>query len=134
MDTTSSFDKVNPPEPRGLKISKALNLYNLERYEEVVSECVDLLNDYADDFQVHNLLGNAYYRVQNYQEAAKEYEKVLRLDPFNEKACENLGVVYANLGDLNNAIHQWERLLEIAPQRDDVRESINRAKQFLEHS
>jgi tetratricopeptide (TPR) repeat protein len=80
------------------------------------------------------MLGNAYFREKRYKEAALEYERVIDLDPLNEQACENLAIAYANLGQLVRAIHQWERLLRMAPNREDIHKSIQKAKAFLNKS
>jgi cytochrome c-type biogenesis protein CcmH/NrfG len=84
------------------------------------------------DCRAHSILGNAYFREKKFKEASNEYERVIDLDPTNEKACENLAIAYAKQGELEKAIHHWERLLNISPNRMDVRLSIQRAKAFLE--
>ncbi len=125
-------DKESMVKEAGM--ANAIKLYESENFTAAINEAIELARHYPDDCKIHVLLGNAYFRAQRYQEAAIEYEKVIRLDPRSVDAYENLGVVYANQGDLHRAVHQWEKLLGISPERKDIRDSINRAKRFLEQA
>jgi len=80
------------------------------------------------------LLGNAYFRCRKLREAARVYSAVISQNPKNPDAYENLGVVHANQGNFRHAIEVWEKLLEIAPGRSDIRAGIDRAKRFLNES
>ncbi len=115
-------------------MANAIKLYEAENYSAAINEAMEFARRYPDDCKIHVLLGNAYFRTQRYQEAAQEYEKVIKLDPGRVDAYENLGVVYANQGDLHRAVYQWERLLGISPERKDIRDSISRAKRFLQQA
>ncbi len=115
-------------------MANALKFYEAENYTAAINEAVELVHHYPDDCKLHVLLGNAYFRTQRYHEAAQEYEQVIKLDPRSVDAYENLGVVYANQGDLHRAVYQWEQLLGISPERKDIRDSINRAKRFLQQA
>ena len=125
---------------RGIKnnlesvLQRAAELYQESRYDDAVRILRDASERYPSDYRAHSMLGNAYFREKRYKDAAIEYERVIDLDPLNEKACENLAIAYANLGQLVKAIHQWERLLRITPNRADIHKSIKKAKEFLNKS
>jgi cytochrome c-type biogenesis protein CcmH/NrfG len=106
-------------------------LYEEERFDLAIDTARSFLKDFPDDHHAQMLLGNSYFRMQQYREAQRIYENVLRIDPQNTNAYENLGVVYANQGDFLRAVEKWEKLLQIAPNRSDIRRSIERAKKFL---
>ena len=112
-------------------LQRASELYHESRYEDAVRILRNISEKHPSDYRPHSMLGNAYFREKRYKEAALEYERVIDLDPLNEKACENLAIAYANLGELVRAIHQWERLLRITPNRMDIQKSIQKAKAFL---
>ncbi len=112
-------------------LQRASDLYRESRYEDAVRILRDIAEKHPSDYRPHSMLGNAYFREKRYKEAALEYERVIDLDPLNEKACENLAIAYANLGELIRAIHQWERLLRITPNRMDIQKSIQKEKAFL---
>ncbi|MBN1551617.1 SpoIIE family protein phosphatase, partial [bacterium] len=107
---------------------EALQLYEDEKYEAAITAIINIIGNYPNSSQAHVLLGNVCYRLRKYNEAAREFETVIRIDPQNLYARENLGVVYANQGNMQKAIFQWERLLLISPQRQDIRNSIAQAR------
>lgn len=117
-----------------VRLQQALQMYEAEDYPEAIRSFESLLRSFPDDHQARMLLGNAYFRCRKYREAARVYAQVISQDPGNSDAYENLGVVHANQGNFRSAIEIWEKLLQIAPKRSDIRESIRRAKRFLEES
>lgn len=56
------------------------------------------------------LMGTVYYRQKRYGEAAREFERALRIDPTVAEVYYPLGLAYTKLGDRQKA----ERSLEIA--------------------
>jgi cytochrome c-type biogenesis protein CcmH/NrfG len=80
---------------------------------------------------VRVLLGQSYFRANAFRESAREFQRILKIDPRNKEAHEKLGVIYANQGAFPRAIAHWEYLLQLAPERRDIFESIQRAKQFI---
>ncbi|MHA1878919.1 MAG: tetratricopeptide repeat protein, partial [Candidatus Heimdallarchaeota archaeon] len=52
---------------------------------------------------------------KNYEYAIKLFEKSIALNPFYHLAYNNLGVVYAMIGDLSEAIEQFKTAVELAP-------------------
>jgi tetratricopeptide (TPR) repeat protein len=118
----------------GSVLEKAINLYEQEQFPEAIREFEKVLQRQPQDREVRLLLGNAYFRCRKYREAARVYEAVISQDPENADAFENLGVVYANQGNFRTAIEVWERLLRISPSRQDIRDSIDRARKFLQET
>ena len=116
------------------RIEQALRLYDSKDYIGAVKKAKDLVNLYPDLETAHTIVGNSYFRLEKYKQAAQAYEKAKELDPQDVTARENLGVVYANQGDLRAAIREWEKVLEIDPNRSDIYDSIARAKRFLGHN
>ena len=121
----------NPDDARLAKLSQAIALYESQNDREAISALQEFISEYPEDKEAYTFLGNSYFRDRKYNEAARVYEKLLNLDQNNVTARENLGVVYASQGNLSRAIYQWERLLAISPDRHDIKESIERAKKFL---
>jgi serine phosphatase RsbU (regulator of sigma subunit)/anti-sigma regulatory factor (Ser/Thr protein kinase)/TolA-binding protein len=118
----------------GSVLEKAINHYEQEQFPEAIREFENVLQRQPQDREVRLLLGNAYFRCRKYREAAKVYEAVISQDPENADAFENLGVVYANQGNFRTAIEVWEQLLRISPSRQDIRDSIDRARRFLQET
>mgnify|MGYP000865119018 CR=1 FL=1 len=121
-------------EKAEMTLAEAKGLYEREQFPEAIREFEKVLQRHPQDRHVRLLLGNAYFRCRKYREAAKVYEAVITQDPENADAFENLGVVYANQGNFRTAIEVWERLLHISPGRQDIRDSIDRARRFLQET
>ncbi len=58
----------------------------------------------ADEAQNHLSKGNELAKAKKYDEAVIEYDEVLKADPKNVTAALLLGLTYANLGKLDQAI------------------------------
>ncbi len=112
-------------------LEMAYGAYENKDYNHCISQLNHYISHYPLDVQAFHLLGNAYFRLQQYRDATRAYRHVLRLEPNDQRALENLGVIYANQGDFNRALLLWEKLLQQTPQRNDLKKSIERAKKFL---
>ncbi|MBA7484660.1 hypothetical protein ES707_20190 [subsurface metagenome] len=56
-------------------------------------------------------LGIKYWEQGKLDEAIKEYQEALRIDPNFALARSNLGVVYDKQGRLDDAVREWEKTL-----------------------
>lgn len=65
--------------------------------------------------ELHTNYGTALYKVGNYKESKKEYEYALALVPDNLWAINNLGSIYAQLGNYEKAKPLFLRSIQIAP-------------------
>jgi len=143
-DSTAEMLAPDPqkPKPKGSnrmeasdpRLQHAVGAYEAENYSESIRLFEEYLRSYPEDHQARMLLGNAYFRCRKLREAARVYSAVISQNPKNPDAYENLGVVHANQGNFRHAIEVWEKLLEIAPGRSDIRAGIDRAKRFLNES
>jgi tetratricopeptide (TPR) repeat protein len=64
------------------------------QYRAVTAELEAVRSLGQQDFAFHQLLGNAYYELENAQKASEEFQDALRLDPKNEQTYFNLGMLY----------------------------------------
>jgi len=112
-------------------IRRAMQLVQEAQYERAIQIYKGLLAEHRNDPEIRMLLAFAYFRAHRYRDSAQEYEWVLRSEPQNVAAHEKLGIVYASQGDFIKAIQQWEKLLSITPDRQDIRDSIQRAKKYI---
>jgi tetratricopeptide (TPR) repeat protein len=58
--------------------------------------------------------GNLYFIESRFEEAAREYQVALQLDPATSTARYYLGLSYAQMGRWREAIGEWEKLQELA--------------------
>ena len=63
----------------------------------------------------HNNLGRAYWKMGRPEEALKEFQVALTLNPKHAKAQVNLGVIYHDQGRYDEAIQVFERAITVNP-------------------
>jgi tetratricopeptide (TPR) repeat protein len=81
----------------------------LERYETAVRVAPD------DPLPLVNLGSLLYFHYKRTYEAKTAFTKALEIDPDNENAHFNLGVMFADASMFGEARTEWERVLELAP-------------------
>lgn len=59
--------------------------------------------------------GTAYGSIENYEEALKDYDRVIELDPLFSRAYNNKGKVYFALGNHQQALKDIRKAVEIDP-------------------
>ncbi len=64
-----------------------------------------------DDARSHFNLGSAYYVAHDLDNAAREFDRALSLQPNLEHAHYYLGVIYKARGDRENARKEFEKVL-----------------------
>lgn len=74
---------------------------------------------YVEEFEVLRSAfakGAAFLASRNYEAAAKEFEKIVSIDPYNIGAHSNLGCAYVGCGDEAGAIAEFEQVIMLAPE------------------
>jgi Flp pilus assembly protein TadD len=71
---------------------------------------------------------NALYRLDRPADAARDYERALRLAPSSIDARENFGVCLIAAGRLADGIRVLEETARLAPDRDSVRHNLSAAR------
>jgi tetratricopeptide (TPR) repeat protein len=65
------------------------------------------------DPEVHEALATAHFMLQDYEPAARHFERVTRLDPRRGASWINLGAVYNRIGNYNKAAEVLRRAVQI---------------------
>jgi choline-sulfatase len=87
-----------------------------EQFEKLL-----LLNpDLPTQVVAHTNLGVACEMLGLYDNAQKEYQHSLQLDPGYSDACMGLGNIFLKKNKLDQAIAQWQKALEINPQNAEA--------------
>jgi tetratricopeptide (TPR) repeat protein len=73
---------------------------------------------------IHLRLATLLFQIGNYQEAKKEYQKVLDLDPDDLKALSGLGASYEAEGSLDEAIETYQKLSKLDPANQKLRDRL----------
>jgi tetratricopeptide (TPR) repeat protein len=112
-------------------LNDGIQHYKNKNYERAIEAFRQALIRYSDSVEVYSFLGNAYFRNQMLAEAAKAFEKVKRMDSAYAPAYENMAVIYARQGAYDQALREWEKVIELNPNRKDVQEKIKKTIQKL---
>jgi O-antigen ligase/Flp pilus assembly protein TadD len=70
---------------------------------------------YFNDRNIYRNLGLSYMQSGNYEEAEKEFQHAIYLDPKFTKAYIDLAYLHAIQKDYDKAIIEWNKILEIEP-------------------
>ena len=103
---------------------KANRSYFLGKWEGIVYSCND--HEYRVHLdkrrQTEQLIrwGESAFSESNVLRALKIFERVLRIDPQNTEALNNIGVIQWELGDRNAAVETFQTVLTIKPGDPDA--------------
>ena len=78
------------------------------------------------------LLGIAYQELGFDSKANDYFSRVLRLDSKSDETMLNLGIFYANRGQINQAKEIWQEGLRNAPENKIIKENIDKANELLQ--
>lgn len=74
---------------------------------------------------------NAFYTTEEYQKALDTYVQILISGEESAKLYFNLGNAYYKVGDMNNAILNYERAQLLAPHDEDIAFNLKMANQYV---
>lgn len=107
-----------PETPGDLHAQEGIQAYDNQDYElcvEELEQAVDLeLMEYQLD-EVYTILGNAYDKLEFYEQAIEAHKMALGINPNNYKAWVNLGIVYRLTSELKEAEKCYQKALQISP-------------------
>lgn len=118
--------------------------YESERYTDAEVDYRRGIDKNADSFEAHYNLGNALFRQDKYDEAAREYTQAFQLlenkkDEAKEKDTLRLAHSYHNLGNsfygqqkFQDAIRAYKQSLRLNPKDNDTRYNLIKAMQMQE--
>jgi len=105
-DRSFAEDKLEELIERGKEYYDRLNLeeagIQFEKALQIDPEC----------FEALRMLGEIYYKLDRFSEALIYLEKARKLRPDNQKAMFIKGYLHAHRGEVEDAIKEWEELLE----------------------
>lgn len=111
------------------RLNQGWNLYERQEYDQAIQAFADAIRMNPEGAQGYYYRGLAWEKFGNHQEARRDLEKALSLDPDDTRAMEWLAWVTAKLGDHRSAIDLFNRLIEQRP--DYGKAWYNRAKSLL---
>ncbi len=96
---------------------------------DAFQETIQLAETYGDDQilsrargnlpPLHLNLGNQYYRNEQNQQALEQYNKAVELNPSYVSAYYQIGLVYRRLGELDEALENFDTSIDLAREAGD---------------
>ena len=90
---------------------------NLDQGMDMIKRAV---GQRPEDGYIVDSLGWAYYRIGNYEEAAKHLERAIELKPEDPTINDHLGDAYWRVGRTLEAKFQWAHARDLKPDPDDL--------------
>jgi tetratricopeptide (TPR) repeat protein len=103
--------KYGKPSASDLKIV-SLDYVLLGDYPDADKWLTKMLESASDDSEAWYYLGRTKYNENRFDEAVHAFEQCLKLDPQNVKAEDNLGLAYAGLNRVNDAVAAYHAAIE----------------------
>ncbi len=110
------------------------NYYHLKNTEELNSETTKLLTKYYSFFQltkgtglshyIHNNLGIAYDRMGRFDEALKELNEALRLNPEYIEVHNNLAVTHYKMGNYEESLGELRVAVRLNPDYTEAHSNL----------
>ena len=117
MESISAFtEALLVRESDSLLLSIAEQYYKAEEYGAAIQYLFRIIqNSKNDELKIKslNLLGNIYIKQEKYDEAMKEFEKVLEINENSADAHYGIGVIYEIEGNIVKARSEWRKTLKI---------------------
>jgi tetratricopeptide (TPR) repeat protein len=147
------FEKL--PENAGSSSGQRIEAEILRRWEESGSDTADLLYSWAieamegqnyplaldlldqtillkpDFAEAWNKRATIYYLTDDYSASLADIRQTLALEPRHFGALSGLGIILEELDRSAEAVRVYERALQINPQLDSVRESLERLQKDI---
>ncbi|HYF05633.1 MAG TPA: tetratricopeptide repeat protein [Patescibacteria group bacterium] len=108
--------------------SKLANFYlEKKRYSEARDLYIYLAMHEPGRSGHFSRLGSIYYRLAQFEDAAKNYEISISLNSTKPSKFYNLGLCYNELGRFKDAINCFENALKMEPENEEYKEAIKSA-------
>lgn len=112
----------------------SLGMYQQEHqmYNEAIQTYYTAAKEYPDFREVHFNLGYIHmYYLKLYREAAKYFNRAIEVDPKYYQAYYNRGYSFELMGDVNNALKDYNYALSIKPDYDLAAQGVSRVTEIM---
>jgi tetratricopeptide (TPR) repeat protein len=96
-----------------------LNVGNLDEGVKIIN---DLLKKKPSDFNLLNMVAEAYYYKGKYQEAMDYWDQILGYDKTNASALYMIGMCYQKKGDKAKGIQLCDKAIEMDPSLSNLKQ------------
>ncbi|HZX10085.1 MAG TPA: tetratricopeptide repeat protein, partial [Acidobacteriota bacterium] len=109
-----------------LSYSRALMIS--ENFGKVIQVLTPYVAEGKEKFELFYYLGESAKRVGELEEAVRYYQKALDQKGNVVEILNSIGSCYAEMGNADEALHAWEKSLEINPRQENIKAQIRKLK------
>jgi len=109
---TNTNGDENPTDYKA-ELANAKTLFQNKDYAKAALICESIIKKHPDDPSVHFLLGASRQKMLRNQEALVSYQQAVALDPTMDKAWQQIGFIYRDRMDYQNAESAFIKATEI---------------------
>ncbi len=106
------------------KVFHIRNLYENNDFNEALKLTSDLTENYSNNSFVQNFHGVILIALNNWKIARNYFLKAIKINKNFAEAFNNLGLVELNLGDLEKALENFLKAVEIKPDYENAQSNI----------
>lgn len=116
-DAQDNFQKALALDPKmnEARVSLAVLYFELGEIDSAKALLEEALRINPKDVNALTRMGIYYYGEKDVAKAVNYFTRAIQLDPKCVEARYNLGLAFAEAGLLSEAIVEWQKILEIAP-------------------
>lgn len=112
-------------------LQQGIECYRTKDYESAIAIFKRVIEQFPEQKEGYNYLGNAYFRKGMLDEAAEIYERLEEMEFENTAVLENLGLIRAKQGRYAAAAAKWSKALQRNPDRLDLKRKIDKIKELI---
>lgn len=128
------FFALSAPSVHAGPMHDGVQAYEKGDYETALKFFIDAQLDDPDNPEILYNIGNAYYKLGDFESAYKNYAQALKSEnrSLKQKATYNLGNSSFRKGALDEAVKHYESALALAPDDEQAKQNLEYVKKLIE--
>ena len=111
----SNAKNSNDQDPTQEQLQGLINLHKKGCYQEALKQASQILEQFPNSINLHNIIGAANKRLGKLEEAVSAYRQALAINPDFADAYYNMGIALTAQEKLDEAIEAYKKALSIKP-------------------
>ena len=97
------------------EISEIINLIKLKKLIEAEKKCSILIKKIKENFEILNIYAIILFKLEKYDQAIEQWQKVTELNPKYFYGFNNLGNVFLVKKDFEKALKNYNKAIDLSP-------------------